>query len=141
MSTFQRALHSGTASLGLALLLGCATAATADSKFDGSRDLLCAPSDVAECDVSGRCNRVSPTEVELPPFLRVQFSKKRLVGQESPERSTPIETQRSTDGATILQGAENGRAWTVRIDQQTGKLSGSIVDGEGAVLVFGACTL
>jgi hypothetical protein len=141
MSTFQRAWLSGTASLGLALLLGCATAATAASSFDGSRDLLCAPSDVAECDSSGRCNRVSPSDVDLPHFMRVQFGKKRLVSQDTQERITPIESQHSADGATVLQGTQNGRAWSLVIDQQTGKLSGSVVDGEGAFLVFGACTL
>ena len=47
----------------------------------------------------------------------------------------------SVDGSTVLQGTENGRAWSIVIDQQTGKLSGSVVDAEGAFLVFGACTL
>lgn len=120
--------------------MGCATAAAA-ANFDGSRDLLCAPTDVAECDFSARCERVSPSEVDLPHFLRLQFGKKRMVSVANPERTTAIENVRKLDGMTILQGAENGRAWSLAINQESGVMSGSVVDGQGAFAVFGACTV
>lgn len=132
-------LHAGAAALCAVALLGCATSADA-AAFDGSRDLLCAPTDVAECDLAARCERVSVSEVDLPPFLRVQFGKKRLVSLATPERVTAIDNIRSVDGMTILQGAENGRAWSLVVDQQTGRLSGSVADGQGAFAVFGTCT-
>jgi hypothetical protein len=125
--------------LGATAGLGCAAIASA-AGFDGSQDLLCAPTDIAECDQSARCERVSPSEVDLPTFLRVDFGKKRLMSLADPPRETPIETIRKHEGQTILQGAENGRAWSLVIDQATGRLTGSVADDEGAFAVFGACT-
>jgi hypothetical protein len=123
-----------------ALLLGCATTAGA-AGFDGSQDLLCVPTDIAECDHAARCERVSASEVDLPPFLRVEFGKKRLVGVGADGRSTAIENVRNAQGLTILQGAENGRAWSLVVEQATGRMSGSVADGDGAFAVFGACTI
>lgn len=120
------------------LLFGCAATAGA-AGFDGSQDLLCVPTDIAECDRAARCERVSVSEVDLPHFLKLQFRNKRLVGVGPEARTTAIETVRSVDGLTILQGAENGRAWSLVVEQATGRMSGSVADGEGAFAVFGAC--
>jgi hypothetical protein len=134
----MRSIH--LSGLGLLTALGCTFAAGAAS-FDGSRPLLCAPTDVAQCDPAARCERVSPSEVDLPSFLRLDFKRKAISNIEPPERSTAIENVRSVDGLTILQGAENGRAWSIVVDQATGKLTGSVADGAGAFVVFGACTV
>jgi hypothetical protein len=107
--------------------------------FDGSRNLVCAPSDVVECDTAARCERESPAEIDLPNFVHVQFAKKRLVGTSGDERTTAIQNLQNVNGLTILQGAENGRAWSVVIDQASGRMSGSIADSEGAFSIFGAC--
>jgi hypothetical protein len=110
------------------------------SDFDGSRNLLCAPNDVVECDTAARCERASIEDVDLPSFVHVQFAKKRLASAGGgDERTTPIQNIQSVNGLTILQGAENGRAWSVVIDQTSGRMSGSIADGGGAFAIFGAC--
>ena len=139
MTTSARSTHSLLLVLGATVGLGCAAIASA-AGFDGSKELLCAPTDLAQCDETARCERVSPSEVDLPPFLRVDFAKKRLTDLADPPRETPIETVRQFEGSTILQGAQNGRAWSLVIDQATGRLTGSVADGEGAFAVFGACT-
>ncbi|HME73538.1 MAG TPA: hypothetical protein VKM54_27290 [Myxococcota bacterium] len=107
--------------------------------FDGSRNLLCAPSDVVECDSAARCERESVADIDLPNFIHVQFGKKRLVSASGEERSTTIQNFQNVNGLTILQGAENGRAWSVVIDQASGRMSGSIADSDGAFSIFGAC--
>ncbi len=123
-----------------ALLLPLTTSwAAASSNFDGSRNLLCAPSDVVECDTEARCDRSSAEEIDLPSFVRVQFRKKILLSASGEERSTAIQNILNVNGLTILQGAESGRAWSVVIDQATGRMLGSIADGEGAFTIFGAC--
>jgi hypothetical protein len=139
MKTSTRSTHSIVLALGTSVGLGCAAIASA-AGFDGSQDLLCAPTDVAQCDQSARCEHQSPSDVDLPSFVRVEFGKKRLASIGTPERVTPIENIRQQNGLTILQGAENGRAWSLVIDQATGRLTDSIADGEGAFAVFGACT-
>jgi len=139
MTTLARSSQSLLLALATTVGLGCAAIASA-AGFDGSQDLLCAPTDVAQCDQSARCDRASPSDVDMPSFVRLDFAKKRLVSVGTPERVTPIESVRQKEGLTILQGAENGRAWSLVIDQATGQLTGSIIDGEGAIAVFGACT-
>jgi hypothetical protein len=109
------------------------------SEFDGSRNLLCAPNDVVECDTTGRCERESIEDIDLPSFIHVQFAKKRLMSASGDQRETPIQNFQNANGLTILQGAENGRAWSVVIDQNSGHMSGSIADGGGAFAVFGSC--
>lgn len=140
MKSILSTVHAGVGIACAALLLGCAAMAGA-AGFDGSQDLLCAPTDIAECDHSANCERVSASEVDLPHFLKVQFGKKRLVSVGPEERSTAIENVRNAQGLTILQGAENGRAWSLVVDQATGRMSGSVADGDGAFAVFGACTI
>jgi len=115
----------------------CPTAGASD--FDGSRNLLCAPSNVVECDSAGQCERSSVEEIDLPNFVHVQFGKKRLVGTSGEERSTAIQNIQTVNGLTILQGAENGRGWSVVIDQENGRMTGSISDAEGTFSIFGAC--
>jgi len=109
------------------------------SDFDGSRNLLCAPSDVVECDTAARCERESVEETDLPNFVHVQFGKKRLVGTSGEERSTAIQNIQNLNGLTILQGAEYGRGWSVVIDQSNGRMTGSISDVDGTFSIFGAC--
>lgn len=135
MKAFMLSVHASGAALCAAALLGCSAAAWAA----GSQNLLCAPTDVAECDHAARCERVSASEVDLPPFVRIELGKKRLVSVTAPERVTAIENVREHDGLTILQGAENGRAWSLVVDQASGRLTGSVTDGEGAFALFGAC--
>jgi hypothetical protein len=139
MTTSARSTHSLLVALGATVGLGCAAIASA-AGFDGSKDLLCAPTDIAQCDETARCERVSPSEVDLPPFIRLDFGKKRMMSLADPPRETPIETVRQHEGLTILQGAQNGRAWSLVIDQASGRMTGSVADGEGAFSVFGACT-
>jgi len=113
--------------------------AASGSDFDGSRNLLCAPSEVVDCDATAECERSSAEEIGLPNFVHVQFGKKRLSSASGEERSTLIQNIQNVNGATILQGAEDGRAWSVVIDQESGRMLGSVTDAEGAFTIFGAC--
>jgi hypothetical protein len=122
----------------LALAL-CSTPALAGD-YDGSRDLLCVPRDVADCDMAASCERVSAVMADVPAFIKVEFKKKQITSVSGPVRTTPIENLSQRDGLTILQGAQTGRAWSIVIDQVTGLLSASIADNEGAFAIFGACT-
>ena len=128
--------------LGLVIVLCSAVAGpAAASDFDGSRALLCAPSDVIECGAGGECQRVTLEAMNIPRFIHVNFKKKRLSGKlETGEETTAVQNVQKVDGRTILQGAERGRGWSLVIDQETGHMSGAIAgDGAGFVLL-GACT-
>jgi hypothetical protein len=40
----------------------------------------------------------------------------------------------------MLQGTELGYAWSIALDTGSGRLSAALVDREGAIVLFGACT-
>jgi hypothetical protein len=120
-------------------LMASSLAAAAD--FDGSRDLLCVPTDAIQCEGAGNCKRVTVEEVNLPRFVNVEFKKKRLRGTVlgGEEQTTTIGNVQSASGPTILQGAENSRGWSMTIDQTTGDMSAAIAGDDIGFILFGVC--
>ena len=86
----------------------------------------------------GACNRRTAEEVNLPQFIHVDLKAKLAAADGS--RSAPIPQIDQTGGRTILHGGQVGRAWSMVIEGDTGKLSAGVVEREGAFVVFGACT-
>ena len=117
-----------------------ATAAAGD--FDGSKKLICAPSDVFECGPAIDCQRSTPETVNIPRFIRVDVKKKQLSGSVAggEEVTTAIQNVATKDGKLTLQGAENARAWSLVIDQETGQMSASASDDTAGFILFGGCT-
>ncbi len=134
MTRIKRILLS--MSLGLA-----ATSLAAAADFDGSRNLLCVPTDAIQCEGAGKCGRVAVEEVSFPRFMHVEFNQKRLRGTVlgSDEQTTAILNVQDAGGRTILQGAENGRAWSMTIDHTTGDMSAAIVGDDIGFILFGVC--
>jgi hypothetical protein len=123
-------------SLGLA-----ASSLAAAADFDGSRDLLCVPTDAIQCEGAGDCKRVAIEEVNLPRFVNVEFKQKRLRGTVlgGEEQTTVIGNVKSANGRSILQGAENGRGWSMTIDHVTGDMSVAIAGDDIGFILFGVC--
>ncbi|MBK9445393.1 MAG: hypothetical protein IPO00_04430 [Betaproteobacteria bacterium] len=44
------------------------------------------------------------------------------------------------DGQLLLQGRELGYGWTIAIEQKSGDMTLSLVNREGAFVLFGRCT-
>ena len=111
------------------------------SDFDGSEKLRCVPTDATECDGAGECERVTVEEINIPKWITVNFKKKQLSGTDSDgeDETTAIENVRAGDGNTILQGAENGRAWSMVIDQMSGDMTAAIAGDETGFVLFGVC--
>ena len=128
------ALAIGTAGA----LVGPASAPAA-GPFDGSVPLLCAVTDVMECGPAGDCQRRSVEAVNLPPFLVVDVSAQSIAAGDGSNRTAPIQRIERADGRVILQGGQEGRAWSAVVAADTGKLSAGVVDQQGAFVLFGAC--
>jgi hypothetical protein len=116
--------------------------------FDGSKPLILSLIRGDECTLAGGCNEVTPEDVGLPQFLKIDFEKKQISATpEIPEvPPSVIERMEVVDGKLMLQGAEDGLegvrdglGWTIAISLETGQavLTGS-GDGFGLV-IFGAC--
>jgi hypothetical protein len=132
----------------IAIVFGAMSASAAT--FDGSQTLLCALQDVTECETGTECLGVTPEGINVPDFLQVDAANKVISA--TPEagtgRTTAIERTEHMDGKLVLQGADDGvegvrdgLAWSMVIDDTSGKLVLS-ASGDGVAFVaFGACTL
>jgi hypothetical protein len=130
---------------GLGVTLSClalVSPASAAGKYDGSKPMLCAVSAVSECTANGACERSAPQSGNnLPHFLRVDVKGRVLTDNDGSGRKTEIKVSTILDGQFMLQGVENGKAWSMVISSEGGRWGGSIVEDDGLIAVFGACTL
>ncbi len=110
--------------------------------FDGSKNLLCVPTDAIQCEGAGECARTEVEARNIPKFIHVEFKAKRLRGTRElsgSEETTPIQNVHKLDGQTVIQGAENGRGWSIVIDGQTGDMSVAIAGDDVGFVLFGVC--
>ena len=131
--------------MALSVTLSClllATPAVAQAKFDGSKPMLCAISAVSECTADGKCERSVPTpESNLVKFVRVDVQGKLLTDNDGSGRKSEIKASTVADGHLVLQGVENGKAWTLAIHAEGGGFGASVVENDGLFAIFGNCTL
>jgi hypothetical protein len=107
--------------------------------FDGSRPLLCAPVEVADCvpDTDDTCVTSTPGQLGAPTFLRIDFAKQTVTG---PHGVTKIATVEKHPVQLLLQGIENGHAFSIAVDRTGGGMTATLGDMMGAFVLFGACT-
>lgn len=126
----------------VAACLGLVWPAGAAGKYDGSAPLLCAVTAISECTANGKCEPSTPQEGNnLPTFLRADVKTRLLTTADDSGRKTEIKIANMVDGQLVLQGAENGKAWNMVIQSDTGRWGGSVVEDDGLFALFGACTL
>jgi len=129
---------------GLLAVLGAGAPGVAlAAELDGSAPILCAVMAVTECDRWGACEPAEPGSAGLPPFVRVNVGQKALEATDGSGRKTAIHSSTlvKEKERLLLQGGENGRAWSVVIGQRSGEMTAAIVDHDGGFLVSGVCTL
>ena len=125
-----------------------AASAVEAGDFDGTRPLLVSVIRAIECVPDGSCREVPLASVELPQFLKIDFSKKtiRPAAADDKTPATVIERQEVVDGKLILQGAEDGYekmrdglGWTMAISEDTGQVVLTASGEQVAFVAFGAC--
>ncbi len=122
----------------MVLLIGGSLSARA-ADFDGSAPIYCAFTRVLECEGKKGCEPVSPEEVFLPAFIRVDFSKNLISATRGGEAfTTEIKDLKRRDGKIVLQGIEQ-RAWSLMIAEKTGSLTLAVAGEDDGFVVFGSC--
>ncbi len=111
--------------------------------FNGSNSLLCAVIEEFDCTPSEECLSGSPQSINLPQFLRIDFKEKVITGtvQDGEVRRVKIKSMEQGQGRLILQGVQNGKAWSMVIIEATGKMTITTADDQVGFVVFGACTV
>ena len=144
MTSFTKLTTTTGMLLGMFALALCLAApgVAAASDFDGSRNLLCAPTDAMQCEGAGECNRKEVELLNMAKFLYVDFKAKTLKGTvegATSEETSSIHTVQKLDGGTLIQGAEGGRGWSLIVDKGTGDMTLAIAGDDIAFVLFGVC--
>ncbi len=116
-------------------------AVIADDVSDVDR-ILCSSVEATVCSLEDGCEIGAPWFWGIPQFIEIDLKTKRLstTAASGESRTTPV-TSMKRDGAQIfLQGVENGRAFSLVINKDTGMLSAAVAREGITVSVFGACT-
>jgi hypothetical protein len=142
MKRFQRAATMfGIA--GFLIALGATAPGFARAAdFDGSRKLLCAPTDAVQCEGAGECVRAEVEDLNVPRFLTIDFKNKELKGAvkgAADDEATPIQNVEKLENQVVLQGIQNGRGWSIVIDAASGDLSLAIAGDDISFVLFGVC--
>jgi hypothetical protein len=102
------------------------------------RQIVCATIEAMDCETGSTCVKGHPSEIGAPVFMRIDLEKKTVAG---PERTTPIQFIESNPDSPqmLLQGTETGFGWTLALDTKAGTMAGTLVNREGAFVLFGSC--
>lgn len=125
---------------------GCLVLAGSAAAIDTSEPFLCAVSQVNECLDGFGCEAVLPEMVNAPSFIWVDLKKKRIRTSINHDGSR-ILNQMMIDGRHVIQGAEDGdpeqvdgAAWSMSIEDATGRFVGAVALQQASLTLFGACT-
>lgn len=124
---------------GLLLLIG--SAAVKAGPYDGTANLICSSIHTVECSGDGSCFQGRAEDINLPQFFRLHFDE-MVVRRRTPEgneRSSKIDTLRRDAGELILQGVEEGLAWSLVVDEDVGRMTLTASSDDTAFAIFGAC--
>jgi hypothetical protein len=130
----MRALLATGALVGLGLLASTASAAP----LDGTVPMLCALNSVVECARRGDCERSTREDTQVPPFVLIDVGK-RLLSSVDGGRTSPIAGVQRANGRLMVQGMQNDRVWGAVINEQTGQMSATVGEDDGAIVISGAC--
>ena len=121
-----------------AAVIGCFTIfAPAFAATDMPERIMCATVEALDCEAGAACFKGRPADLGAPPFMRIDLANKSIAG---PQRTTPIVSMQREAGSLIMQGTEAGYGWTLAVDIEQGTMSATLVNREGAFVLFGSCT-
>ena len=123
----------------LALLAG--GGAVADEDLSGAGKLLCAPVQGGECRRDG-CSAGAAWDLGVPQFVEIDLDGKsiRTTDASSENLSTKIAHIQRDAGMIVLQGYEQGRAFSMMITESSGFATMGITLDDGGIVVFASCT-
>lgn len=122
------------------LIVAAAPAALADD-LTGSNRFLCSVVTISRCYIDG-CMDDTPDGALVPQFVNVDLGAKLLstTPASGQNRTTPIESLRREGGLIVLQGLQNGRAFSFVIGEKSGNASVAIARDEIVLAVAAVCT-
>lgn len=104
--------------------------------------VICGVEQAVACPAYEQCERTLPSAVNLPALMMIdRVAGVILSKRESGEtRTSKIASEIEGDGVHILQGSEDGRPWSMRIDLETGRFSLASAHDDLGFVAFGVCS-
>ena len=101
---------------------------------------------VHECVDGADCREVLAEAVSAPTFFRLDLEERTVKVLKS-GKSNKAEHYEEIDGRIVMQGVQDGlpdqidgAAWTLMVEQETGRLVVTAATRQAAIVIFGACT-
>jgi len=103
---------------------------------------ICAVQQVVTCHQYETCERALPSAVNLPVLMKIDRSAGVIVSrrESGEERVSKIGTESGDDVVHILQGAEDGKPWSIRVKLETGAFTLTSADSDVGYVAFGLCS-
>ncbi len=123
----------------------CLLTAGSAAAIDTSEPFLCAVSQVTECLDGWGCEAVLPEMVNAPTFIWVDMKKKRIRTSVNNDGSR-IVNMAEANGLHLIQGSQTDNpetpsgAWSMSIEDSTGRFVGAVALRQASLTLFGACT-
>ncbi len=128
----------------LLLLLTALVGASALSAepLSGATRVLCASTNLGVCVDTGDCETGPAWTLDVPEFIEIDLTKKTLSSTEASGRNRVSQAANviRQGGSIVLQGVENGRAYSISIEESTGRMTAAVARDWLGVVVFGQCT-
>ncbi len=104
--------------------------------------IVCATTTAVLCVENGDCFRVMPDEIDLPRFILIDTKKRTLSTTKLSDRprNTEVDRLSRAGGRILMQGMEDGRAYSLSIEDDIGLLTGAMAKDGVTLSVFGDCT-
>jgi hypothetical protein len=127
--------------LSVALLIAASPPAVADD-LTGTNRFLCSVVTISRCYIDG-CLDDTPDGALVPQFVIIDLGAKLVstTPASGQNRSTPLGSIRREGGLIVLQGLENGRAFSFVIAEKSGNASVAIAREDLVLAVSAACTV
>jgi hypothetical protein len=120
-----------------ALATGLVVSSAFAAATEGAAHLMCATLEAMDCEPGAACLKGRPSEIGAPAFMRIDLEKGTIGGV---HRTTPIVRMEKQADNVLLQGSEIGYGWTMAIDLKAGTMAATLVNRDGAFVLFGSCT-
>ena len=126
----------------LLTVLGFWSGAIFADDISGQRNILCSVLSSDICLVNEGCTTLAPEELNIPQFIRIDAKTGTLSSTQASghNRNTIADSMSRDEGQLILQGFEEGRAFSFYIDEASGRATFASASVGLSVTLFAACT-
>jgi hypothetical protein len=126
----------------VAIAVALAPLAAAADDVSGATKLLCAATEATVCTFEGECEIGAPWQWNIPSFVVIDLDAKTIstTGSAPEKRRSEFSRVERDDEHVVLQGYENGRAFSFVIHLPTGEMTAAVARDGVAVSAFGVCT-